>query len=403
MTTHRLSAGLPTLLTLLLCVPATLRAQTATGEMSITITDPSGAIIKDAEVTITGTDTGATVRVLKSNDRGIAEVPLLQPGRYNTHIVAPGFKTLDRNGVTVSVGDEISLDVSLTLGESADTVTVSGEAPLIEDKSETIAQVISNKEVTDLPLNGRNYLEAANFVPGVIPTSSGRDNSFSAYGNTGLQNAFLLDGSRNVNYLRGLDNQQRDMIRPPLDALREFTVQTSNFSAEYGAAAGGVVNAITMSGTNRVHGSAYDFFRNDRLDAQNYFAPTRPLLVRNQYGGSLGGAIKRDKAWILSLSGMPTRSTEPFVFKGTYRKACTRARWYGVSNGGGGSTARAGTILRALKPTSRYASTILSYMCPGTMPRRTPPGPVSVFQQKQSGSTRRGAAWRRSCTPGEMI
>ena len=99
-------------------------------------------------------------------------------------------------------------------------VTVTGDAPLIEDKSETIAQVVGSKQVTDLPLNGRNYLDAANYVPGAIPTSSGRDNSFSAYGNAGLQNAFLLDGPRNVNYLRGLDNQSRDMVRPPLDALR---------------------------------------------------------------------------------------------------------------------------------------------------------------------------------------
>lgn len=99
-------------------------AQTATGELSITVTDPSGTIVKDAEVTITGTDTGATVRVLKTNDRGIAEVPLLQPGRYNTQIVATGFRTIDRTGVTVSVGDVVSLDIPLTLGESADTVTV---------------------------------------------------------------------------------------------------------------------------------------------------------------------------------------------------------------------------------------------------------------------------------------
>jgi len=288
------------LLLVLLAMPAAVWGQAATGELSITVKDPSGAIVKDAEVTVIGTDTGATVRMMKTNDRGIAEVPLLQPGRYDTHIVAPGFKTIDRTGVTVSVGDVVSLDIQLTMGESTDTVTVSGEAPLIDDKSETIAQVISGKQVTDLPLNGRNYLTAANYVPGVIPTSAGRDNSFSAYGNTGLQNAFLLDGSRNVNYLRGLDNRQRDMIRPPLDALREFTVQTSNFSAEYGAAAGGVVNAITKSGSNAIHGSAYDFLRNDRLDAINYFAASRPLLVRNQYGGSLGGPIKKDKAWFFA-------------------------------------------------------------------------------------------------------
>jgi hypothetical protein len=300
------------LLFLLVSVPVASFGQAATGELSITVTDPSGAIVKDAEVTITGTDTGAVVRVLKTNDRGIAEVPLLQPGRYNTHIASAGFKTIDRNGVNVSVGSVISLDLALSLGESTDVVTVTGDAPLIEDKSETIAQVISSKEVTDIPLNGRNYLEAANFVPGAIPTSAGRDNTFSAYGNTGLQNAFLLDGARNVNYLRGLDNLARDMIRPPLDALREFTVQTSNFSAEYGAAAGGVVNAITKSGSNKFHGSAYDFFRNDDLDAQNYFASTRPLLVKNQYGGSIGGPVLKDKLFFFAAyEGVHQRDETP--------------------------------------------------------------------------------------------
>ena len=281
-------------------MPSSTWAQAATGELSITITDASGAVIKDAEVTVTGTDTGAVVRVLHSNDQGIAEVPLLQPGRYNTHVTAQGFKSFDRNGVTVSVGDVISLELPLATGATSDVVTVTGEAPLVEDKSETIASVISAKQVTDLPLNGRNYLDAANYVPGVIPSSSSRDNTFSAYGNTGLQNAFLLDGARNVNYLRGLDNQRRDMIRPPLDALREFTVDTSNFSAEYGAAAGGVVNAITKSGTNKFHGSLYEFFRNDRLEASNYFATRKPLLVKNQYGASLGGPILHDKAFFFA-------------------------------------------------------------------------------------------------------
>lgn len=310
---NRLYKGLAFILFLFSARPVLL-SQAATGELSITVTDSSSAMVKDAEVTISGTDTGAVVRVLKSNDSGIAVVPLLQPGRYNAHIVAPGFKTFDRNGITVSVGSVISLDVALELGEASQVVTVTGEASLIEDKSETIAQVVSGKQVTDLPLNGRNYLDAANYVPGAIPTSSGRDNSFSAYGNTGLQNAFLLDGARNVNYLRGLDNQTRDMVRPPLDALREFTVQTSNFSAEYGAAAGGVVNAITKSGTNQFHGSAYDFVRNDDLDAQNYFASSKPLLVRNQYGGSLGGPIVRGRAFFFAAyEGVHQRDESPLI------------------------------------------------------------------------------------------
>ena len=299
-TTHRtlgawlVAASLP-----LLATPYVL-SQSATGELSITITDATGAAVNGADVTITGTDTGTVVRTLKTNAKGIAEVPLLQPGRYNTHVVAPGFKSFDRNGVTVSVDSVVSLDLPLELGETTESVTVTGETPMLEDKSETISEVISSRQVLAIPLNGRNYLDAANYVPGVIPSSGSRDNTFSAYGNTGLQNAFLLDGARNVNYLRGLDNQRRDMIRPPLDALSEFTVDTSNFSAQYGAAAGGVVNAITKSGTNNFHGSLYEFFRNSRLEAKNYFATTRPLLVKNQYGASLGGPILHDKLFFFA-------------------------------------------------------------------------------------------------------
>lgn len=355
------------LIIFLLSTRLVLRAQAATGELSITITDSSGAVVKDTEITVSGTDTGAVVRVLRSNEQGIAQVPLLQPGRYNTHIVAPGFKTVDRTGITVSVGSVISLDVSLELGESTQVVTVSGEAPLIEDKSETIAQVVSAKQVTDLPLNGRNYLDAANYVPGTIPTSSGRDNSFSAYGNTGLQNAFLLDGARNVNYLRGLDNQSRDMVRPPLDALREFTVQTSNFSAEYGAAAGGVVNAITKSGTNQFHGSIYDFLRNDNLDAQNYFATTKPLLVRNQYGGSLGGPVIRDKMFFFaayegvhqrdetpSTATVPTALERAGNFSQTHNAAGAVIPIYDpATTGGTGSTATRSQFASNIIPASR--------------------------------------------------
>ena len=308
-------AALPALLAFAFLQPTSpLCAQTATGEMTLTVTDPTGSIIPGAKVDISGTDTGAAVRSIVTNNKGLADIPLLQPGRYTTAVTAPGFKTFIRAGVTVSVGNIINLEISLQLGESTETVTVTGETPLVEDKSETIAQVMQAKELLDLPLNGRNYLQAANLAPGVVPENAGRDNTFSAFGNSGLQNAFLLDGTRNVNYSRGLDNHARDMVRPPLDALQEFTVQTSNFSAEFGASAGGVVNAITKSGTNTLHGSAYDFLRNSSLDAINYFATSMPLLVQNQYGGSLGGPIVRDHAWLFgAYEGLHTRSESSAV------------------------------------------------------------------------------------------
>src|SRR5215472_16920369 len=172
------------------------------------------------------------------------------------------------------------------------------------------------REIVQLPLNGRNYLDLGRLAAGAVPAQGSRDQTFSAYGNTGLQNAFLMDGARNENYLRGLDNRARDILRPPLDALSEFEVQTSNFSAEFGASAGAVITAISKSGTNQWHGSGYDFLRNDHLDASNFFAQpgSKPLLVQNQYGGSAGAPIVRNRAWIFGAYEGLHSSTESVGF-----------------------------------------------------------------------------------------
>lgn len=319
-----------------------LAAQTSTGEISVSVTDASGAVVPAASVSVTGSETGNVLRTLSTNERGLASVPLLPPGSYDISVNLQGFKTALRKGITVSAGSIVSLPLQLETGNASESITVSGEAPLLEEKSATLGHVVNEQQIQTLPLNGRNYLSLANLTPGAIPASGSRDQTFSAYGNTGLQNAFLLDGARNENYLRGLDNRARDMIRPPLDALAEFTVQTSNFSAEFGAAAGGVVSAVTKAGTNSYHGSAYDFLRNDNLDAINYFAlaGSKPLLVRNQYGGSIGGPIKRDKLWAFgayegvhnrsegaATSTIPTPAQRSGVYGSTaiYDPATTRA------------------------------------------------------------------------------
>ncbi len=130
------------------------------------------------------------------------------------------------------MGSVVDLRITLKTGSSSQSVTVTGEAPLVEDKSATLAQVVTAKQLIDLPLNGRNYLAVANLTAGTVPSSGSRDQGFSAYGKTGLQNAFLLDGARNENYLRGLDNRTRDMVRPPLDALSEFTIVSYHFICE---------------------------------------------------------------------------------------------------------------------------------------------------------------------------
>ncbi|MDQ6678530.1 MAG: carboxypeptidase-like regulatory domain-containing protein [Acidobacteriota bacterium] len=309
MKTLRRCAPLLAIASVCLFRPVPAAAQTSTGQLSVTILDPSAAVIPGATIRLIGSQTGNTLRTVETNASGSVAIPLLPPGIYDLSVTRTGFKNAIRRNISVDVGTIADLSITLETGSSAESVTVTSDAPLVEDKSATVAQVISAQQMIDLPLNGRNYLSLANLTAGAIPAAGSRDQTFSAYGNTGLQNAFLLDGGRNENYLRGLDNRARDIIRPPLDALSEFSVQTSNFSAEFGAAAGAVVSAITKSGTNSVHGSAYDFLRNDRLDAINYFAQTRPLLVRNQYGGSLGGPIWKDRAWFFgAYEGTPNRS-----------------------------------------------------------------------------------------------
>jgi hypothetical protein len=281
-----------------------LPAQTSTGEIDIIVQDSSGAVIPKAGVTITGSDTGNLARTLATNDTGLAEAPLLKPGAYDIAVTVTGFEKLLRRGITLRVGDVLSLRLTLTPGSTSESVTITGETPLLEEKSVTLGQVMEERQMVQLPLNGRNYLDlgrlAAGAVPGPGASQGSRDETFSAYGNTGLQNAFLMDGARNENYLRGLDNRARDMLRPPLDALSEFQVQTSNYSAEFGASAGAVISAVTKSGTNALHGSAYDFLRNDQMDASDFFAQAgvKPLLVQNQYGGSLGAPVRKDRAWI---------------------------------------------------------------------------------------------------------
>ncbi|MFP5230939.1 MAG: carboxypeptidase regulatory-like domain-containing protein, partial [Acidobacteriota bacterium] len=275
-------------------------AQTSTGEISITVTDTTAAVVPGAKVAITGASTNNRVRTLQTNGAGLAQAPLLPPGTYNVTVSATGFKTISRVGILVNVGQTADVRIQLEPGTAQETITVSGGVPLIQAKTSNLNEVIESHQMLALPLNGRSYLSVANLTAGAVPTVGSKDSSFNSYGNSGLQNAFLLDGARNVNYIRGLDNYQRDMVRPPLDAIAEFSVDTSNYSSEYGNSAGAVVNAITKSGTNQIHGSAYEFLQNYDMNAANFFALAghKPLEVQNQYGGSLGGPIRKDRAWI---------------------------------------------------------------------------------------------------------
>ncbi len=313
--------------------------QTSTGQITITIMDSSGAVVPGAKVTITGTETGNVARVMTTNQVGVADAPLLRPLDYTITVRAQGFEELVRKGIVLAVGDTLSLTLTLQTGSTTQQVTVVGQSPLIEQNSGTIAQVVPEHMLTQLPLNGRNYLQLGNLLPGSVPSEGSRDATFDMYGNSGIQNAFVLDGARNEQYIRGLDLGvtpvsflgARDAYRPPVDAISEFSVNASNYSAEYGAAAGAVVTVVTKSGTNQVHGSVWEFYQSNWLNARNFFTPVNnaPVTVFNQFGGSLGGPIKKDKAWVFgayegvglgggstSLSSVPTAAEHQGNFSG---------------------------------------------------------------------------------------
>jgi hypothetical protein len=285
---------------LFLLFASLLHAQTSSGTLTGTILDSSGAVIPGAQVRIIGTETGDVARTVSATELGYFTAPLLRPSTYTVEVTASGFKKLTRQAIPLRVDEVLDLRFTLEPGAVNEQVTVTTQSPLVEEKTHSIGQAVDSRTIQELPLNGRNYLQLGNLTAGTVPSTRARDKTFSAYGNRGLQNAFLLDGARNQNYLRGLDNRQRDAMRPSLEAIAEFKVQTANFSAEYGASAGAVVNVVTRGGTNEIHGTVFEFLRNNAFDARDYFQPAstnKALFIQHQLGGSAGGPVKKNRVW----------------------------------------------------------------------------------------------------------
>jgi len=286
-------------------------AQTSTGELNITVVDASGAVVPNATVTLTGAETGNVVRALRTNAEGVAAAPLLRPMTYNVGVKVQGFRELIQQGVAVQVGSFVKIQLTLQPASTTQTIEVVAKAPLMEQSSGTVAELMSDSTIRELPLSGRNYIDLGGLMPGAVPALNTKDHTFYMNGLSGAQNAFVLDGARNQNYLRGIDTGgvgaagspilvTIDAYRPPLDAIAEFSVNSSNYSAEYGASAAAVVQVVTKSGTNDIHGSAYEYYQGNALNARNFFAAPgpNPLLVFNQFGGTLGGPIRKNRAWL---------------------------------------------------------------------------------------------------------
>ncbi|MBM3727030.1 MAG: TonB-dependent receptor [Acidobacteria bacterium] len=287
-------------LLLLTLTPLVGFAQAESARLHGVVTDPSGASVASARVNFIHVATGARSAVNTDAEGRYVSLPL-RIGEYRVEAQAEGFKRAVRSGVVLEIQQTAQLDLALELGATSETVDVTADAPLLSTSDATQGQVINNKRIVDMPLNGRNYVQLALLSVGAVETSNGaRFSTFSAAGQRAPQNNFMLDGIDNNNVQLAAQGRQAETVQPSVDAIQEFKISTNSFSAEYGRATGAVVNATIKSGSNGFHGTAFEFLRNDKLDAKNFFdspASKRPPFKRNQYGFSFGGPIIRNRTF----------------------------------------------------------------------------------------------------------
>ncbi len=288
------------LLSLLLAAPP-CSAQTDQGSITGVVQDTSGALIPNAQVTATNIDTGLALKTT-SNGSGVFVFSPLKIGNYTVTASSTGFQTVTRENLHLDIQQRLNVGFTLPAGSVSQTVKVSSEAPVLQTQDAAVGQVISTKEINDTPLNGRNWVYIAQLTNGVAPpfgnTRGSGSGDFVANGQRAEQNNFILDGVDNNTNLVDFLNGSSYIMRPPPDALSEFSLQTSNFSAEFGHSAGAVLQANVKSGTNQIHGDAWEYLRNTNLDAINWNAGPDakvPPYHQNQFGATLGFPIWKNK------------------------------------------------------------------------------------------------------------
>lgn len=272
-------------------------AQVGNSTISGAIRDSSDAPLPGAAVAAVNTATGVRQETV-SNSEGLYRFPNLIPGNYTIEATAEGFQKVSRGPVVVQVSQTISIEIALPVGQISETITVTEQAPLVETQSSNVSQTINRQMLAGLPLPNRAASTLASLAPGVVMVDSGAGTAenypvFSAAGGRVRNQMFMLDGA-NVTNAAGLTRPQQ-LVSLPVDAMQEFTVVTNNYAAEYGHSTGGVVSMSTRSGTNQYHGSVFESLRNNVFDARNFFATRRPPIRLNQFGGTFGGPIRKDK------------------------------------------------------------------------------------------------------------
>jgi outer membrane receptor protein involved in Fe transport len=303
-------------------------SQETTGTITGTITDPQNALVSDAVLTLSNLEQGAG-REATSNAQGLYEFKFLEPGRYRIAASRAGFRQIIKSDLVLTVGQTMRLDFNLQLGDVNQSISVSDtQSQMLETASSEVSQVINAAQVADLPLNGRNFDDLIPLMAGATTGMQGQSNGgYNLNGSRSDSNLFVIEGQSNNDFNNNL------LIRPEIDAIQEFQILTATFSAEYGSTGGGIVSVQLKSGGNQFHASLFEFLRNDVLDANNFFANDIPLasgqtsapreeLQRNQFGGTLGGPIVRDKTFFFvdyqgsrQVAGATTIQTVPTLLE----------------------------------------------------------------------------------------
>ena len=315
------------LIATVLLLAGALAAQQDQGVITGTVTDSTGAVIPGAKVTVRNVDTNI-VQTAETNVNGVYFVGPVRVGRYEVAVEAEGFKKSVRSGIEVHANDRIGLDFELEIGAVTEVIEVTGQTPILKTETSALETVVDRRQIEQLPLVDRNYQILAKLAAGVFPEIGGRDRGplqrggaqaagFTAHGQPALQNNYLIDGIDNNSTVMGMQDRKAQTVIPSLDAVQEFKVQTSNYSAEFGRNAGAVVNVTIKSGTNELHGSLYEFVRNDIFDARDAFSYTDrtgdgkadpEVLRQNMFGGTIGGPIVKNKAfYFFSYEGWRVR------------------------------------------------------------------------------------------------
>jgi Carboxypeptidase regulatory-like domain/TonB dependent receptor-like, beta-barrel len=341
---------------LLSCLCASLRGQAVnTAEIAGVVTDSSGAAVPNATITVTQTETQLT-RTTVSGVNGAYVLPNLPVGPYTLEVTAAGFATFLQKGILLSVGANVSIPVALPVGSVKQEVQVTANAQMVETHDTSISQVIDSKRVLDLPLNGRqatslillsgasaNAASTGDFVGSKTYGSANiaGSTSISIAGGQANGTNFLMDGGDNNH---GYSNVSLPFPFP--DAIQEFSVQTSGLSARYGLHAGGVMNVVTKSGTNQIHGSLFEFLRNGNMNARNFFAPVHDSLKRNQFGGTAGGPVRKDRIFgFFGYQGTRIRTAPPQSLSFVPTQAARGGDFSQLESAGCQSNGRARTIM----------------------------------------------------------